>query len=215
MPDALVKELNGTLMDVRGKVDPYAAHLRPLDRQRLRGVGIKKQGFVDRAYSHAVKSPQFLPSYLPVDKFRQDLKYFADIRGFFDLCKQLYEYACNLDMQASDTVYSDALEFYAAAREAARRRRDGAETIHRDLEPFFRHPGAGGEQITEKKLKRDAKALLHGKLDGKIVIENVSAKTAGGKHRVIDERYNGNGRYKEAEEGDKTPAIPPDEYEIP
>ena len=91
--------------------------------------------------------------------------------------------------QAADVVYTDALEFYASAREAAKRRVDAAETIHNDLESFFKHKKAEGEKPTEKKLKSDLNALLHGKRDGKIVIENVKPKLIGGKHKVIDEEF--------------------------
>jgi hypothetical protein len=202
MPASLIEELNAALAAVRDKAGPYAARLRPLDRQRLRGVGIKKRGFIDSAYSLAAENPQLLPAFLTVEKFQRDNEYFAGIRALFDICEQLRDYARNLTMLASDTVYTDALRFYAAAREAAKRRVAGAETVHRKLEPFFTRPEAAGEAPTEKKLKRDANALLRGGRDGKIVIENAAPKAAGGGRRVIDEKFDGNGRRKEAEEDD-------------
>jgi hypothetical protein len=201
-PETLDSMIN-RLSQFMGEVEPYAVHLRPLDRQRLRGVGLKKQGFIEGAYSLAVINPQFLPSYLTIEKLRKDIEYSANIRILFDLCKQLYEYVHNLDIQSSDVKYTDMLAFYASVRKAAKRRIDGAQTIHRELEPFFKHPGAAGEALTEKKLKRDVNALLHGKRNGKIVIKNVKPKLTGGKRKVIDEQYDGSEQYKETEDGDK------------
>jgi hypothetical protein len=97
-------------------------------------------------------------------------------------------------------VYTDSLEFYAMTREAAKRRIDPAETIYNDLKPFFRRhrktEGGHAGVPTKKKAMRDANALLDGKRDGKIVIENIGAKTTGGKHKVIDEKFDDSAQYK-------------------
>ena len=55
---------------------------------------------------------------------------------------------------------------------------------------------------TEKQLKRDFDALLKGRKDGKLLIENEKPKTTGGKRTVIDETYKDTNRFKETEEGD-------------
>jgi hypothetical protein len=40
--------------------------------------------------------------------------------------------------------------------------------------------------------------LLHGRRDGKIVIENVNPKQIGGKHKVLDEKFNDSERLNES-----------------
>jgi hypothetical protein len=85
-------------------------------------------------------------------------------------------------------------------REAAKRRIDGAETIYKDLESFFKRKRASSDEPTEKELKRDINALLHSKRDGKIIIENVKPRASGGKHKVIDEKFQSSRRLKETEE---------------
>jgi hypothetical protein len=101
--------------------------------------------------------------------------------------------------------YTDALEFYGAVREAAKKRIDPAEIIHRAPEPFFkknRTPGEGGGAVqTEKKTKRDVNALPRGTRDGKIIIENIKPKLTGGVRKVTDERPDG-GAFKETEDGE-------------
>jgi hypothetical protein len=86
-------------------------------------------------------------------------------------------------------VYTDALEFYDAARSAGKRRVDGAETVYRKLEIFFRRPKKTGEEPTKKQLERDVKALINSKRDGKILIENIAPKMIAGKHKIIDEKF--------------------------
>jgi hypothetical protein len=121
----------------------------------------------------------------------------------FESCGQLREFIWNLTIQGADVTYTDALEYYASVREAAKCRIDGAETLHRDLEDFFRCPSRKGEgEPTERQLERDIKAFIHGKRDGKIVIENIKPKVTGGKHKVIDEKFNDSAQYKETEESE-------------
>jgi hypothetical protein len=74
-------------------------------------------------------------------------------------------------------VYTDALESYASVCEASKRRVDAVESLYKELEIFFKRKKGESETTTEKKLIRDAKAIAHGKKDGKIVIENVRPKT--------------------------------------
>jgi ribosomal protein S24E len=147
-----------------------------------------------------VESPEFLPSYLPIEKFKKDEDYFNACRVLYESCKQILEILWNLTLQSADIVYTDALEYYASTREAAKRRIDGAETIYKDLEVFFKKKRSGSDEPTEKELKRDLNALLHTKRDGKIVVENIKPKVSGGKHKVIDERFSTKRMAKETEE---------------
>jgi len=57
------------------------------------------------------------------------------------------------------------------------------------------------DQPTQKKVKRDIDALLHGRKDGEVIIKNVKPKTSGGKHEVIDETFRDTASFKETEEG--------------
>jgi len=195
MPQQYIDSLNEDLIRARGTLEEYAAHLRALDRKRLNKVGIKKRGFIDRALALAEENPEILPRYLTVEKFRKDAQYFVSLHSLKDLAQQIQELLRNITAQAGDVAYTGALEFYAIVQEAADRRVDGTETLYREMEPFFKPLGTrkkdGGAVPTKKKSKRDAIALLDGKRDGRIVIENVSPKAVGGKHIVIDEQFDG------------------------
>jgi hypothetical protein len=202
MPQATISHLNLMLNDMMNILDNYSQHMRSLDRRRLNGVGIKKLGFIERAFELALENPEFLPHYLTIERFGEDIDYFLAFRTLTDLVTQIREKLWNITMHSADIAYTDALEFYASVRESAKRRVDAAETLHRELSTFFKSRGhTQTSEPTEKQLKRDFNALLKSKKDGKIVIENVKPKLTGGKHEVIDEVLKDTIRFKNMEEG--------------
>ncbi|MDR0444652.1 MAG: hypothetical protein LBH44_14740 [Treponema sp.] len=202
VPQATIDQINNILNDLKSILDDYAQHLRALDRKRLNGVGIKKLGFIERSYEYALENAEFLPHYLTIDRFGTDIQYFMEFRSLFDLTRQISEKLWNIVIQSSDIAYTDALEFYASVREASKRRVDAAETIHHDLSQFFRRQRMETEEPTEKQAKKDFNALLHGKHDGKLVIENIKPKLSGGKRKLIDETFRDKAQFKVTKEGD-------------
>ena len=110
----------------------------------------------------------------------------------------------NMDMflLISDDAFRIAMMYYGAVRDAARRRIPGAQTIFQTLQLFFRRPSRASEEPTEPELKHDINALLHGKKDGKIIIENEKPRLVGGKHLVVDEIHKDKIGFREAESGE-------------
>ena len=101
-----------------------------------------------------------------------------------------------------DMFFTDGLDFYASVREAAKRRVDAAESLHLELKTLFNKKKSPDAPETEKQLLRDAKGYIHGKKDGKLVIENIKPKLTGGVHKVVDEQFKDTARFKETEEGE-------------
>ncbi|MDR2597148.1 MAG: hypothetical protein LBC76_07510 [Treponema sp.] len=192
LPEQMIEDINNDFNNIKRKLENYAAHLRATNRQRLNGIGIKTQSFVERAYRHATESPEFLPPYLSLEKFREDFVYYTGIRSLMDVDDQLREILWNITLRSADTVYTDSLEYYAMVHEAARRRIDPAETIYKDLAPFFKKWKKHTDKLTAKEAVRDANALLDGRKDGKIIIENVKPKLTGGVHKVVEEKLSDN-----------------------
>ena len=201
MPETTINELNNELNDIKTILDNYSQHLRSLDRMRLNGVGVKKLGFVERSYELALENGEFLPHYLTIERFGNDIQYFIDFRTLTDLCDQIREKLWNITLQSADIAYTDALEFYASVREASNRRVDAAETMHHELSTFFPRSRKHTEETTDKKAKRDFNSLLHGKHDGRLVIENVTPKLTRGKRKIIDETFKDTAQYKDIEDG--------------
>jgi hypothetical protein len=170
-------------------IEEYAANLRPLDRKRLNSIGSRKMGFVEDAYDLAMENTQFLPPFLTAQRFTRDYDYFKRVRSLLEMTDQIRELLWSITIEAADVVYTDALEFYNTVKEAGRRRVDGAESVYRKLERFFKHARRAGEEPTKKQQLRDAKALINSKRDGKIIIENVNPKMIAGKHKIVDEKF--------------------------
>jgi hypothetical protein len=204
VPQATIDHLNTMLNDLKTILDNYAQHLRALDRKRLNGVGVRKLGFIERAYEIALENSEFLPHYLTIERFGEDIQYFMDFRSLVDLTSQIREKLWNITIQSADIAYTDALEFYASVREAAKRRVDAAETIFGELSTFFKRRRGETEVETEKQELRDFKSLLHGKHDGKLVIENIKPKLTGGKRKVIDETFRDTAKFKDSIDGEIT-----------
>jgi hypothetical protein len=153
--------------NIKRKLENYAAHLRALDRRRLNGIGIKTEGLISLSYENAALNPDFLPYYLPLDKFRKDFAYFQGFKTLFESVEQLKEIIWNITIQSGDVVYTDSLEFYAMAHEATKRRIDPAEAIYNELKPFFKKRRKNTDKPTMKKALSHADALLYGNATAK------------------------------------------------
>ena len=189
---------------IKVKLEEYAAHMRPLDRARHNGVGIRRQGFIERAYMLAVENQEFLPHWLPMTKFRDDNDHFLALRSAFDIANQVQELIWNLVVLSADMVFTDALEFYAQVRDAADRRVDAAESINNELKAFFARTRTKKDEPTEEEILRDMKALLKGKRDGKIDVVNINPKAAKGVRKVVDEKFTDSAQFRETKEGEIT-----------
>ena len=153
----MVNSLTEDVLSIISEIDNYAANLRALDRARHNGVGIKRLGFIEAALRLSTKFPQYFPHWLTTAKFKTDLNLFNAIRSLVEVCRSLEEKAWNINIEASDMVYTDALEYYSQVQDAAQRRIDSAESIYKELFEFFRHgpmEGEDGAPTQEKSQKR-------------------------------------------------------------
>jgi hypothetical protein len=114
----------------------------------------------------------------------------------------VHELLRNIDTECNDIFYTDGLDFYAAVREAAKRRVDAAESLYEELKTSFDRKKGENAPETEKQQLRKAKGIITGKIDGKIEAVNIKPKAAGGVHKVIDEEFKDTARFKETEEGE-------------
>jgi hypothetical protein len=202
IPSIEIAKIETKFQEIKTSLEEYAANLRALDRKRLNGVGMKLLGFISRAYEYAQENPEFFPHYLTMSKFTQDRQYFNMLRICYDTSKLVEELLWNMIMEASDMLYTDALEYYASVREASKRRIDPSEAIFNDLKTFFKRGKSPDAPETEKELLKDAKAIIRGKKDGKFEVLNISPKLIRGVHKVIDEKFTDTAKYKDTEDGE-------------
>jgi hypothetical protein len=96
-----------------------------------------------------------------------------------------------------DYFYTDGLDFYAAVREAAKRRVDAAESLYEELKTSFNHKKGENAVETAKQQLRDVKGIIRGTKEGRFEAVNVKPKLTGGVHKVIDEQFKDTARFKE------------------
>jgi hypothetical protein len=199
----VITEVTLLLEQVKAKLEAYAAHLRALDRRRLNNIGVKREGFAQRAFRLAMDNPEFLPHYLTRERYIDDYDQYVLMQTAIDADNQVHELMRNLGTENHDVFYTNGLDYYASVRESAKRRVDASEAIFEDLSPFFKSHGRRNEngEPTKKQLKRDFNALERGTRDGKIVIENIKPKMEGGTHKVIDETFKDTEKFKDTIEG--------------
>jgi len=206
IPQQTITEVTLLLAQAKVKLEAYAAHLRALDRKRLNKIGVKREGFAQRAFRLAMDNPEFLPNYLTRVRYIDDYDHYVLMQTAVDEDKQVSELLRNLNTENEDVFYTDGLDYYASVRESAKRRVDASEALYEDLSPFFKSHGKrnknGEAELTKKQELRDAKAILQGKKDGRIVIENIKPKLTGGEHKVLDETFKNTGEFNDTVKGD-------------
>jgi hypothetical protein len=199
---AAIDAITNTVMGLIEDIDKYTANLRALDRQRHNGVGMKRLGFIEEIFRISKRFPQYFPHWLDTMKFQNDLLLFRSISSLLEACRSLEEKAWNINVESSDMIYTNALEYYSQVQDAAKRRVDAAENLYEELHGFFKKmgPHENPDQPTQKQTKRDINSLLHGKKDGEVIIRNISPKITGGTHEIIDETFKSNASFKETDE---------------
>jgi hypothetical protein len=165
---------------------------------------MRRLGFIEAALRLATQFPQYYPHWLTTEKFQRDLDLFNAVRSLVEVCRSLEEKAWNINVEAADMVYTDALEYYSQVQDAAERRVDSAESIYNELHGFFRNLGTHETEDgapTQKQAKKDFNAVLRGKKEGKVGVENIKPKITAGKREIIDETYRDSAAFKETEAG--------------
>ena len=170
------------------------------ERRRLLGSGVRRYGFIDKVSDIAQANSDFVPPFLNLAALKELIRQIETLRNISTTLQQLVRLNGDLLLTTGDTAFRMALLYYNTVRDASRGRVPGAQAVFRDLQLFFQRPRRGSAEPTEAELERDVKALLHGKKDGKIVVENEKPHMVGGKHVVVDEVHNDRVSFRESEE---------------
>ena len=205
-PPNLIEDLTNWTDDIRSIIQAFIlltqGLYRPGDRRRRLGSGIRRYGFIDKTSDLAAQNPAFSPAMFSSAELKKFVRELEAVRGFLNISQQLSRVANDCLLLLGDQSFSMALLYYNSVKELAHRNVAGAEAVYRALEPFFKHGRRPGEEPTEPEVETDVRALLHGKKEGKIVIENEKPHMVGGKHVVVDETHKEHAAWKETEEGE-------------
>jgi hypothetical protein len=194
-----VEALMQTFINTEG----LGGNLTANDRRRLVGIGVRNNGFIDKAFDIARDNPQFMPAHFNVGTVIKNMTDLENLRQLLWTLQQFLQVVNNAFMIHADSCYRDALRIYSALQEQTRNKVDGAEPLFRALATFFsRTRRQPADEPTEMELERDINRLIHGKADGEIVIKNESPHVQGGMHEVIDSVHKDRSAFKGTAEGE-------------
>jgi len=193
-------DLEGLMSDLQATIDRYTSyfdvtHLTNVARRRKQGSGVRRYGFIDKTSDLSQAFPQYNPPLFDYDELKEYLRDIEFLRNLLAMVNELARLISNALLVYGDEAYRLALRYYNSVRQLAREGDPGAIAVFNMLQTFFRRGRRPGEEPTEAEVERDLRALLHGKKDGRIVIENERPHMTGGKHVVVDETHKpkGNG----------------------
>jgi len=178
-------------------------NLTALQRRRKIGAGIKNYGFIDKVSDLADANPRFAQFFSTTD-LKNCIRNIEMCRELIVLLQAFVRMVSNSMMVYSDDAYGMALIYYNMLKEMSRRGDPEAMELFRILQPFFRRPRRATSEPTAKELERDLHALIHGKKDGKIVVESIAPKKTGGVRKIVDDVHKSKTMIKETAEMEET-----------
>ena len=181
-------------IEIFGKTWDY--DLNDVERRRLLGSGIRRYGFIDKTSDLAAVNHKFYPIGFDADEMKKEIRDIEFFRNFLQKLRAFERIITNALLVRSDEAYRQGLMFYNYVRSLARAGNPEAITIFDMLEPFFRRQRREGDEPTEHEVERDVRALLHGKKDGKILIEGKAKRTTASEVEMIDETFKPKGAFK-------------------
>ena len=163
--------------------------LTEADRRRLLGSGVRRYGFLDKVSDIMATNPQFIPSFLDEEEFKELIRKLEEVRNISVILQQTMRANNDVLLLLGDEAFRMALMYYGAVRDAALRRVPGARALFNILRQFFRHGRPQSEQPTEHEVERDVRALLHGHKEGEIVIRNEADHIVKGERTIVDDAH--------------------------
>lgn len=131
--DAVDQLLNDLLVEL-----DFLRDLTLKSKRRLVKMGRRNVDFVNRSLRHAVGSPQFLPSFSPLEEFRKDIDLAAWLRNMEKRLDLLADKVKDTALLAESEAFSAARYFYSAVKAAARVGSAEAEAIVKDLKVHYK-----------------------------------------------------------------------------
>jgi hypothetical protein len=161
--------------------------LTPSQRKALIGTGIKNFGFLEKAFQLAQEFGALHPIRFSMEEFENGVQYINFCRNMQTRIREFDRVITDSMLVYGDRTFRLALQFYRSARDLARQGDQDAMAVFNMLRPYFSRSRSADAPPTEPEIISHAKALLHGKKEGRIVIEGRTAHKTAAAHAVIDE----------------------------
>jgi hypothetical protein len=201
VPGTEFSDVYAFLENARNGLTTLINRLTPEERKRMLGAGVRRYGQIDKSMDYAVEFPQFVPPTFSLSALQTSKVNIEALRDMEVLVDEIKRLVGDGLLTEGNTAWGWTLMYYNSVREQARRNVSGAVELFNKLKLLFMRRRQPDSPETEPEVERDVRALLHGRKDGKIVIENEKPHLVGGKQVVVDETHKDKGTWKETEEG--------------
>jgi hypothetical protein len=139
--DAVDQSMNDLLAEM-----DFLKDLTVKGKRRLTKMGRNNVDFVNRSLRHAVGSPQFLPTFSPLEEFRKDVDLGVWLRKLEKRLDLLADKVKDTAILAESEAFAAARYFYSAVKAAARVGSAEAESIVKDLKVHYKREAAPPEE---------------------------------------------------------------------
>ncbi len=138
-----VTDVRAAIVTIRTNM-PFLISISQLDRKQIPKLGPKSLGFVEKALQYMKSNPEFLPGYVTQVEVDKDVALRVAVLQIALELKTLSDAVGDTLMVLGSEIWMACLAYYQSVREAARRKRPGAEVIYADLKVRF--PGANPQE---------------------------------------------------------------------
>ncbi len=137
IPAKTIEEVQQHLDAIRAALAPYLLSLTPDERKTMLRMADGTVAFVKKTTEYAANTPAFVPSFVDLDDFKQDV---AGMASLAPLRQQLEQLAVDTDstiMVAGSEAYGQALTIYGNVKFLAKNKQPGAQAAYDDLKARF------------------------------------------------------------------------------
>lgn len=142
IPAKTLQEVQQHLDAIKAALAPYLISLTPDERKTMLRMADGTVAFVTKATEYATSTPAFVPDFVELDDFKQDV---AGMASLAPLRQQLEQLALDTDstiMVAGSEAYGQALTVYGNIKFMAKNKQPGAQAAYEDLKVRFATPGS-------------------------------------------------------------------------
>lgn len=137
IPDAVITSVLQKLNACKTELAPYMQGLTADERRDLFKMGDKTVATVQKTKSYTETNPEFIPAYMNVGEFNNDVNVVNQLKPIEDLAKQLVVDISDTSMLAGSEALQQALLYYGQVREADSKGVPSSRAIYEDLQPRF------------------------------------------------------------------------------
>jgi hypothetical protein len=200
-PNTMEDYIEGTRSNMMDFEDIAKSSLTDSQRKRKVGAGTRNYGFIDNVSDLAEANSQYV-QFFNITNLKNCIRNVEACRDLAAILMGFWRAVTNTQLIYSDDAYSMALLFYNNVKEMARRGDPMAKELASELKTYFKKTKSSDKEPTEKEEMRDARALIKGKKEGKMIIENIKPHMTGGVHKVVDDIHSGHTGIKETGEAE-------------